>query len=151
MRYSGNLTSTTLPNGEKTETSYNVFRKPIRIVQADQTEICHFYNKNGTLAKTLHPDGGEIRYTYDIFQRPKSKTHHAPYGDMVSEETWAYTAFQMQEHTDPTGLTTVYCYDGAGRKISETAENRTIKFNYDSLGFLEKTGKWCSFSYPKMQ
>jgi hypothetical protein len=45
------------PLNEKTCTSYNLCKKPILITQADGTKIHHFYNKNGTLEKTVYADG----------------------------------------------------------------------------------------------
>jgi RHS repeat-associated protein len=59
-------------------------------------------------------------------------------GDVLAEENWTYNSFQVLTYTDPRRLTTQYGYDGAGRKISENAEERHTTFSYDSLGFLER-------------
>ncbi len=134
----GNLVATKTPNGEMTETSYNTLRKPVHIIQRDGSEITHFYNKNGTLAQTIYPDSTEIHYTYDLFQRTTSKTIYSE-GKIVAEEKWTYNAVHLLSYTNPTGLTTRYTYDGAGRKIAEEALSRTQTFTYDSLGFLERS------------
>ncbi|MBX7065871.1 MAG: hypothetical protein K1X28_01450 [Parachlamydiales bacterium] len=135
----GNLTLAEMPGNEKTETSYNIYRKPILIIQADGTQIQHFYNKNGSLSKTLFLDGTEICYEYDLFQRLTSKIIISKDQKLLSSESWEYGSFQLLSYTDSRGLTVKFNYDGAGRKISEEAEKRKTTFSYDPLGFLEKT------------
>ena len=135
----GNLTSAEMPLGETTQTFYNILRKPIRIIQADGTELRHFYNKNGTLAKTIYPDGTEVHCKYDLFQRMTSKTIHSKAGKVLDSETWDYSSFQLTSHTDSRGLKILFTYDGAGRKTCEEAEDRKTTFTYDALGFLGKT------------
>ncbi len=133
------LISSTMPLQGTTRTTYNLFRKPIHIIQADGTSIFHTYNKNGALAQTIHPDGTQERYEYDLFQRMIAKTTFDSSGEVLSHESWEYSAFQLCAHTDPSGLTTHFFYDGAGRKISEQAENRKVTLKYDALGFVERT------------
>jgi YD repeat-containing protein len=70
-----------------------------------------------------------------------SKSALAKSGEELSRETWEYNTFHLLSHTDTRGLTTHYTYDGAGRKISETAEGREKHFSYDALGFLERTAE----------
>lgn len=135
----GNITSTTTPKGETTQTTYNALRKPVQIRQAEGTLLLHFYNKNGSLAKTIYPDQTEIHYTYDLFQRMTSKTVYSSDNEQLSKESWTYNTFHLLSHTAPNGLITKYTYDGAGRKIAEEAEGRKKIYSYDALGFLEKT------------
>jgi RHS repeat-associated protein len=137
----GNLASHTSPKDETTSTVYNALRKPIQITQADGTVISHLYNKNGTLAKTFYPDETEIHYTYDLFQRMRAKKVYSKSGELLSQETWEYNSSQLVSYTDDRGLVTTYEYDGAGRKISETAGERKTLFVYDSLGFLHRTNQ----------
>lgn len=145
----GNLTSSTKPLGETTQTFYNLLRKPIRIIQPDGTEIRHFYQRNGVLAKTMYPDGTEDYYTYDLFQRITSKNVLSSTRRILSTESWEYDAFQLRSYTDSRGLITRFFYDGSGRKISEEAEDRKITFTYDSLGFLERTDNGIIVSVQK--
>ncbi len=135
----GNLISAEMPLKEKTQTSYNIFRKPTLIIQADGTEIRHIYNKNGTLSKTLYPDQTEVRFSYDLFKRITSQTTYSKEKKQLLSESWTYSAFQPLTHTDARGLKTLFFYDAAGRKISEEAEDRKATFTYDPLGYLEKT------------
>lgn len=135
----GNLILAKMPLKETIQTSYNLFRKPILIIQADGTQIHHFYNRNGTLDTTLYPDGTEVHYGYDLFQRMTSKTIYSKEKKVLLSENWKYSSFQLRSHTDIRGLTTKFDYNGAGRKISEEAKNRKVTFTYDLLGFLEKT------------
>jgi RHS repeat-associated protein len=145
----GNLTSSTTPRNETTQTFYNALRKPIRIIQADGSEIRHFYDRNGALSKTMHPDETEEHYGYDLFQRMTSKIIYNSTHEVLSHESWSYDAFQLRSYTDPRGLVTKFSYDGAGRKISEEAEDRTIIYAYDSLGFLERTNNGAIISVQK--
>ena len=135
----GNLISTTTARGEITETVYNAFRKPVEVRHADGSRLIYRYNKNGTLRTTLYPDGTEIHYTYDLFQRMTSKTVYAKTGQELCRERWEYSTFHLLSYTDPRGLTTEFSYDAAGRKIRENAGGRKKHFFYDALGFLEKT------------
>ncbi len=135
----GNLTSTTTPAGATAQTFYNLFRKPIREIQADGNAITHLYNTNGTLAETTYPDGTEVQYTYDLFQRMTAKSTDSADGKRLSRESWEYSTFHLVAYTDSRGLKTTYTYDGAGRKSREVQEGREILYTYDSLSFLEKT------------
>ncbi len=135
----GNLVLAEMPLREKTQNTYNLFRKPTLVIQADGTQIRHFYNKTGTLEKTLYPDGTEICYGYDLFKRQTAQTIYSREGKILLSEEWEYNSFQLLSYTDARGLKTTFTYDGAGRKIAEEASDRKVTFVYDSLGFLEKT------------
>ncbi|MES2199810.1 MAG: hypothetical protein V4489_06550 [Chlamydiota bacterium] len=135
----GNLTSHTNPKKETTQTEYNFYGKPIRIVRPDETVLLHIYNKNGTLATTIQPDQTEMHYAYDSFLRISSKKIYSARGDLLSEELWGYDTFQLRSHTDENGLITTFAYDGSGKKITESSEGRSIFYAYDPLGFLETT------------
>lgn len=135
----GNLAIAEMPLKEKSLNTYNLFRKPILVTQASGIQIRHFYNKNGTLEKTLYSDGTEVRYGYDLFKRQTSKTIYSSQGKALLSEEWEYGSFQLLSYTDTRGLKTTFTYDGAGRKIAEEAEDKKIAFTYDSLDFLEKT------------
>ncbi len=135
----GNLSLAEMPLKEKTQSIYNLFRKPTLVIHADGIAIRHFYKKNGTLEKTLYADGTEVRYEYDLFKRQTSKTTYSAQGKAIISEEWDYGSFQLFSYTGTSGLKTQFSYDGAGRKIAEEAEDRKITFTYDSLGFLKKT------------
>lgn len=135
----GNLVLAEMPLREKNLNTYNLFRKPTLVTQADGTQIRHFYNRNGTLEKTLYSDGTEVRYGYDLFKRQTSKTIYSDQGKALLSEAWEYGSFQLLSYIDTRGLKTQFSYDGAGRKITEEARDRKVTFTYDPLGFLEKT------------
>ncbi len=135
----GNIASTTNSQGNQVRTTYNSLRKPIHIVQADGTEIFHTYTKNGMLAQTINSDQTRIEYCYDHFQRMTSKRTYGANHELLSQENWSYNTLHLVSHTDPSGLTTYYSHDGAGRVIREHAEGREKTYAYDSLGFLERT------------
>lgn len=108
-------------------------------MQADGTILSHTYKKNGLLEQTILPDQTRVVYAYDLFERMTSKTTCAADGSILEQETWKYNSLHLLSYTDPRGLTTFYSYDGAGRKISETAEGRQKLYQYDALGFIEAT------------
>lgn len=135
----GNLACTSVLGGGTTSTTYNTLRKPIRIMRADGTSLCHRYSNNGVLTQTLEPDGTRTDYLYDMFQRMTSKKTYAADGMLLSTESWTYNTFHLLSHTDPNGLTIYYTYDPAGRKVSQQAESNVITYAYDVLGFLERT------------
>ncbi|MBF8262782.1 MAG: hypothetical protein HW387_447 [Parachlamydiales bacterium] len=136
---SGNLARSIAPMGETTWTEYNAWKKPVRIIHPDGSQWRHRYNRSGTLAETLSPDGTVTRIAYDFFQRMISKKTYSSGQQLLGEESWSYSAFRLISYTDPRGLTTHYRYDGSGRKIAEAADGRIIAYEYDALGFLEKT------------
>ncbi|NGX37927.1 MAG: putative deoxyribonuclease RhsC, partial [Chlamydiae bacterium] len=134
----GNILTTTNPRKETISTEYNILRKPTRITNPDGTTLLHEYNNQGSISKTVYPDQTEIRFIYDPFQRMTSKVICSPNGEILSEETWTYNTFHLLSYTDPMGFKTHYQYDIMGRKIAETANDRTTTFAYDVFGFLEK-------------
>lgn len=136
---SGNLISTQTPKGEITQTLYNSHRKPYKIIQPDGSEIIHYSTKTGLVEETIYPDGTRAFYTYDPFQQMTSKKISDKDGSVLSHETWDYSPFELRSKTDTLGLTTTYTYDGAGKKVQESSEDRTIEYTYDALGFLETT------------
>lgn len=133
----GNVASMTTPQGHVVKTTYNSFRKPIHVIEADGAETFHTYTKQGMLAQTVHPDQTQETLTYDLFQRMTSKTVSSSDGTVLSQEKWEYNAFHLLAYTNERGLTTRYTYDGAGRKTGEIAEDRTKTWTYDPLGFQE--------------
>ena len=50
------------------------------------------------------------------------------------EESYTYSGFQLLTETNKEGNTTIYSYDGAGRKIKEDQFGRITEFSYDPLG-----------------
>lgn len=135
----GNLIEVRNAQNETITTAYNLYRKPTQILQPDGSETLHFYNKEGTLAVTQLPDGTKIDYTYDPIGRMTSKRVFSSKQELLSEEKWSYDAFHLLTYTDPRHLTTKYTYNIAGRKSREEAEERKITYEYDPLGFLQKT------------
>lgn len=133
----GNLISSILPQKEQFFQVYNTYRKPTKITQADGSQIQHYYNLNGTLAQTIQPDGSSIHYTYDHLQRLTSKKICSKSEELISSEKWEYNTFQLLSYTDNQGIVTTYEYDRAGRKISKTLGDRTVRYEYDDLGFVK--------------
>ncbi len=132
----GDLISVSDARGRITKTSYNTYRKPTCITYPDGSQLRHEYALNGTLAKTIQPDGSEERYTYDVFQRQTAKRIYSSNGTLLSQETWVRKGDTLLSYTDSRGLTTRYHYDGAGRKVVEETQGQIVRFTYDSLGYI---------------
>ncbi len=133
----GNLISTTLPQGEKSFQLYNTYRKPIKVIQAEGSQVEHYYNLNGTLAQTMRADGNKVLYEYDYLQRLISKKIYSQSEELLCLEKWTYNTFQLLSYRDNQNVVTVYAYDRAGRKISETVGNRKVHYEYDDLGLVK--------------
>ena len=144
-----NLIYTRAPAGEETHTSYNIFQNPTEIIQADGTKVLYVYNKNGTLARTIQPDGSYIDYDYDFLHRVIAKKIVGSRNRVLSREKWIYEGSFLKKYINSVGLETIYTYDGAGRKIREEAEGRTISYSYNALGFLESTSTGASTHYTR--
>lgn len=134
----GNISSETTGEGKSSTQDYTILKKPYRILHPDGSVTYHLYNPNGTIAKTLLPNGAEIMFTYDILQRVISKKI-LENRKVLSEEHWEYNTFHLLSYTDPKGLRTHYSYNGAGQKIEKRRGDRTTHYRYDPLGFLEET------------
>jgi RHS repeat-associated protein len=134
----GNLATSTVLGGGVTYTQYTARRRPYCETDACGNQTSHSYNLNGTFERTTFSDGTYILYEYDLFQRVTAKRIFSEQAHLLSEELWEYDAFNLLSHTDERGLTTSYTHDGAGRKVSESAEGREKRFFYDPLGFLER-------------
>lgn len=124
----GNLVLERSPSGCVTKTYYNVFKKPVRVVFPDGSEIRNIYYKNGELKETVAQDLTKTVYEYDTFHRLISK----------NKERWEYEGALLKRYTNEADLVTTYNYDQHGRKIEEICGNRRKEFVYDALGYLER-------------
>jgi RHS repeat-associated protein len=134
----GNAISTCDPAGVETKSSYTTLGKPYEIRRGLSTTRS-IYNSDGSLAHVIHPSGTQEEFFYDPFQRPVLKIIRSSDGNQLAEERWNYSTFHLLSHTDPTGVTTTYTYNGAGQLVRETTADRKTSYFYDSLGFLERT------------
>lgn len=126
----GNLISETSPCGSVTTTTYNIFKKPLKITYADGSICLHSYYNNGDLKETVFEDSEKISFEYDPLHRMIRKKQ-GPF-----EERWEYEGALLKKYTNTRGLVTTYEWDEFGRKISEDFEGRKKEFFYDHMGFL---------------
>lgn len=131
----GRIVRYTDGNDHTTCTTYNAYDKPILVSHPDGTEEKWSYHPNGTLKTYIDRAGQETHYIHDAFQRVTEKKSWA-LGKLLSEESWSYNGLNLISYTDSQGTTTLYFYDGAGRKIEERSPGKTTLFTYDSLGRL---------------
>ncbi len=134
----GNIISSVSPNKTETRTTYNTYRKPVLVIHPDKTNTRYFYSKTGLLIKIIHPDLTEEHFSYDFLGRKTSEKIVGQDGQIFMSKKWQYSFFQLESYTDEKGLKTNYFYDGSGRKIKESANNRSRSFYYDALSFLRR-------------
>ncbi|MCP5492501.1 MAG: RHS repeat protein [Chlamydiales bacterium] len=123
----------------KTQTTYNAYGKPLTITHPDGTSETFTYTIDGELASHTLPNGTTMHHTYDILKRIVHTKVICIYGELLKEERFKYNTFHLLEHQDFEGHVTHYAYDRAGRKISETRNQETIRYGYDTLGRCNQT------------
>ncbi len=135
------------PNGNTTRTRSNLYGSPLEIIYPDGTRESFTYSKQGHLTRHVNQEGTEIVYERDVLGRVLTKTIYSSSGEELASESFIYNAFHLIQETDKDGCTTHYSYDGAGRKIKEVKEGRTLEYIYDSLGRLATLKKGPLFQH----
>lgn len=128
--------------GRQTQIRYNARGTPIEIVHPDDTVEKFEYNLEGTLAKSIAPNGTQTVYLRDCFGRVFSEEAFDGQGQLLTSQTWTYQGNKVIAKTDAEGCTTYYLYDGAGRLISERRGEAFKTLEYDSLGRVAKVIQW---------
>ncbi len=119
--------------GHRTETKYNVYGKPIHIIHPNDLEERFIYTLSGDLICHIDTANIETHYEYDYLRHIISKATYAK-GQQLARETNRYIGHHLVSTTDAEGNETMYSYDKAGRKISETCGEETSFYEYDALG-----------------
>lgn len=139
-----------------TEIDYDLFGRPIVIIDPTNAKTIKKYNSYGNVTQILYPEGGEENFSY--YSNNLIKSHRAPDGlvttytydalgrkkkQIVGEliTTYEYDGSNLSRMIDPAGFITTYKYDLVGRKIQEAREGRITSYGYDPLGFLNKEEK----------
>jgi RHS repeat-associated protein len=135
----GNILKETDPEGHITQKTYNFRGQPLSTYHPDGTQEHFIYNPNGTLQQQIHIDGSKTEYSYDLFDHPIRQQTYDHSGTLLKTLQAAYSPFHKLSETDGEGITTIYAYDFAGRKISEQRDTKTTKFFYDPQSFLSTT------------
>lgn len=143
---SGNVISTTDPNGYETRTKYNVNGDPILIAHPDGTEERFEYYLDGSLKKQTAKNGLITFYKRDFLSRIISKEVLSPSGKSLSTTTSDYNAFHKISETDVNGATAYYLYDSQGRHIATTTAMddgiHRKEIEYDSQGKVRCEKEW---------
>lgn len=128
----GNITKTTEADGAVTSTTYTSFQKPRQITHPSGAQERFYYNSKGLLESSVQADGLKTTYTYDGLNR-LIRQSRGPY-----EEIWNYEGLLLKSHQNETGLLTEYTYDNYGRMIEQSSLDRSVKYEYNALGVLER-------------
>lgn len=123
-------------------TSYNIHGEPTAIHYPDDTHEYFEYNLDGTLKKSTAKNGTVTLYTYDCFKNVIQKDVISSDQTLISRTSATYSAFNLTSTTDPSGIETIYKYDGAGRLISVAKADRLTTHEFDSLGRISETKEW---------
>lgn len=139
-----------------TEVGYDLFGRPIIIIDSTNAKTIKSYNSYGDIVQILYPEGGQesffyysnglvkshrdpdgliTTYTYDSLGRTKEKT----IGKLTT--TFEYDGYNLCRTIDSAGFISTYKYDFSDRKIKENREGRITHYKYDSLGFLSRKEK----------
>ncbi|MEX0961298.1 MAG: RHS repeat-associated core domain-containing protein [Simkaniaceae bacterium] len=124
------------PNGNVTTFQYNAYGSPVEIFYQSGGKEHFRYALNGKLISHTDPDGLTIRMQNDVLGRVLKKTYISKQDEILAEETFTYSGFNLLTETDKEGNLKHYSYDGAGRKIREEFCGRVTEFKYDPLGRL---------------
>lgn len=119
--------------GHRTETRYNAYGKPIHVIHPNGLEEHFVYTLSGDLIRHIDVSGVETRYKYDYLCRIVEKATFS-LGKELAKETYSYVGHYLVSKTDADGNATLYTYDKAGRKTSETFAGETIRYEFDALG-----------------
>ncbi|MEV8376574.1 DUF6531 domain-containing protein [Kribbella sp. NPDC056861] len=106
------------------------------------------YDERGRLTAAVDPRGGVTQLRYD--DADQLVGIKGPDSSLVEAVTEYDAAGRVIKHTDASGRTQTFEYDGAGRTTATTYGNRTWHFAYDKSGRLIRTtlpsGKTASFT-----
>jgi RHS repeat-associated protein len=130
--------------GNRTQIEEDAWRRPERIINAAGFATHHDYqigydNPRGSLCRTVHPDGGEERFSYN--GEGLLSGHIGAEGQAAR---YSYGAFELlQRIVDAAGHSTSFEYDGAARLTRITnAVGDHWDFNYDAAGRLIAETDW---------
>ncbi len=126
------------PNGDITQTTYNIFGQPTHIYYPDNTRRTCTYTLDGLLEKEILPTGAIVEYEYDYQSRLTKETTTDPKTKESRLKSYRYNAFHLLEETDELGQTTTYTYDDANRLQSKTKHEKITHYTYDNLNRIIK-------------
>ena len=140
--------SITDPKQEVTQKAYTVRGQEALIRYPDGTQELFKYDPEGSLHRHLGRDGIIRVFEYDY----QGRLAHIEYYERGSKgkedgfkrDYYEYDAFRLISHEDVEGDKTTYAHDGAGRLATQTKDDQTIEFIYDSLGRPHAIKKWKS-------
>lgn len=139
----GNEVETIDPLGHRTIKSYTALGQLTRILYPNGTEDSFEYSR-GTIKSHTNPEGTKIEYQKDLLGRTVLKQTFNKQGTLLLEEKATFNSSHLLSKIDPSGKTTLFFYDYAGRVEKEqifTGESLLVEtqFFYDNAGRLEKT------------
>jgi RHS repeat-associated protein len=129
---SGNLLAITYPNGSQERFSYDPLGNLVESINGRGDAILYQYNTAGQLTRKVFADGTHIDYVYDAHGNLTSAT------DSTGTTTLQYDAAdRLVQITYPSGRFLKFTYDAGGRRTQSVDQSGfTVNYHYDAVGRL---------------
>lgn len=137
------------PNGFVTSIHYNVYGNPTSIQHADGTEELFEYDLDGSLRRSIAPNGVTTSFERDFLSRVVQKSLMGSAGDEYCTEA-SYDVFDIAATTDPMGQHILFKRDNAGRLVSKIIDwsegSAQVDFDYDQRDNLINAKVWFGYN-----
>ncbi len=138
----GNVLEEKDPMGGVTRTSWNAYKKPLRVQYPDGTSESFSYSLLGTLTKKVNKDGSYFLYELDDQERITKEELCDRSGKPLSVRHFRFSNLHLEEEVDGMGVVTRYAYDGAGRVVEKVVDRARTTYAYDALGEVAVEKRW---------
>ncbi len=125
----GRVIRTTSPSGIITQQTYNAAGNKISETDGRGNTITTTYNPFGEITNIKNRRGGNFSSALDIANRTNTQT--TPTGK-TTVTNFVPNTWDISSVTYPSGNTTTYTYDSAGRVSSSSYYDTTVSFGYNS-------------------
>jgi len=124
------------PKGYEVRTQYHFLGHPLAVFYADGQEEHFTYTSTGLTSTHQDTNGALSVMAYDALDHLVAIQVYSSSQHLLKTSQATYTAFCKLSDIDAEGVTTLYSYDYAGRKVREQKGLQNITYAYDSLGHL---------------
>ncbi|MEM1282580.1 MAG: RHS repeat-associated core domain-containing protein [Chlamydiota bacterium] len=134
------------PNGYVTNITYNIYRKPLKIIHPDKTKEEFEYYQDGSIKKKVDKLGFTTLYHRDYQSRVIKEEKFSPTGQILSSLNSFYNGFHLIKTTQLDGTEISYRYNSKGQQVSIIKSNTDglsrTDIEYDQLGNILAKKVW---------